>query len=155
MLTVHQLPDGTPITTASILPEEAANLKTRFAAAEIVIASSTDPENPSTLIYVSNRNIGPEKIEAGIDETALYHPDEDTIAIFEWSNSTLTLLKHVHTGLRQIRSFALGPEDTKEYLIAGGAEKGGVAMYRRIDGGRDLEFIDGNNEFNATSFVFL
>jgi len=71
---------------------------------------------------------------------------------------TLRLVNQVHTGLRQIRSFAIGKLGTEgeEFLIAGANTQGGVAVFQRTDGGRNLTLVARNTELqNRTSFVFL
>lgn len=72
--------------------------------------------------------------------------------------ATLRLTNQVFTGLSQIRSFAIGKtgDGGDEFLIAGANTEGGVAVFRRIDGGKNLELVVRNQELqNRTSFVFL
>jgi 6-phosphogluconolactonase (cycloisomerase 2 family) len=72
--------------------------------------------------------------------------------------ATLRLTNQVFTGLSQIRSFAIGKTGGggDEFLIAGANTEGGVAVFRRIDGGKNLELVVRNQELqNRTSFVFL
>ncbi|KAJ2923344.1 hypothetical protein H1R20_g13751, partial [Candolleomyces eurysporus] len=73
--------------------------------------------------------------------------------------ATLRLTNQVFTGLRQIRSFAIGKADENggdEFLIAGANLDGGVAVFRRTEGGRNLELVTRNTELQSrTSFVFL
>ena len=74
------------------------------------------------------------------------------------SGSCLNLITQVFTGLRQIRSMNIGPVETggDEFLIAGASVAGGVAMFRRIDGGRNLVEVVRNEDIaNRTSFVFV
>ncbi|KAG6836891.1 hypothetical protein H0H93_001722 [Arthromyces matolae] len=152
-------PNGTTLPLlANISTIPPNNLNAKFAAAEILISTST-ADFPDPLIYVSNRNLGPE-----------FDPKGDTIAIFQFNNSTsttstdrdsssrkrmlkrsrrdlqltssttsnspLSLVAQVPTGLRQIRSMALGPVTTggDEFIIAGANLDGGVAIFRRVDG---------------------
>lgn len=72
---------------------------------------------------------------------------------------TLTLVGHVYTGLRQVRSFAIGPTAKKggdEFLIAGATEENGVAVFRRIQGGRNLTEVARDTTYlERTSFLFL
>ncbi|ESK95856.1 hypothetical protein Moror_12354 [Moniliophthora roreri MCA 2997] len=147
-------PNGTAfplLANVSIIPPNPLN-GTKFAAAEILISTPTE-KFPNPLIYVSNRNIG-ETID----------PNGDTIAIFEFQNGTttstgaLTLLAQVPTGLQQIRSMALGRVDDggDEFIIAGANTVGGVAVFQRVDGGRNLTLVARNEEIaNRTSFVFV
>ncbi|KAJ7100708.1 Lactonase, 7-bladed beta-propeller-domain-containing protein [Mycena belliarum] len=70
----------------------------------------------------------------------------------------LRLLAQVPTGLQQIRSMALGRADGggDAFVIAGANTVGGVAVFKRVDGGRNLTLVARNNELeNRTSFVFL
>jgi hypothetical protein len=70
----------------------------------------------------------------------------------------LKLLAQVPTGLQQIRSMALGRVDDggDEFIIAGANTVGGVAVFQRVDGGRDLKLVARNQEIaNRTSFVFV
>lgn len=72
--------------------------------------------------------------------------------------ATLRLTNQVFTGLSQIRSFAIGKTEGggDEFLIAGANTQGGVAVFKRTDGGRNLELVVRNQELqNRTSFVFL
>ncbi|KAF8984491.1 Lactonase, 7-bladed beta-propeller-domain-containing protein [Cyathus striatus] len=197
-LTAQQIPEGPNGTTlpllanVSIIPPD-VNFNGSFFGAEILISEPTE-QFPDPLIYVSNRNLGPE-----------FDPRGDAIAIFQFSNSssanssdtnaastkvngtysrrnarrhtrdlfvrqdsgstdegaasgTLTLLTHVFTGLKQIRSMALGRvvDGGDEFLIAGANVDGGVAVFQRVDGGMNLTLITRNEEVaNRTSFVFI
>jgi len=185
-LTAQQIPaapNGTTfplIANVSIIPPTISS-QVSFAGAEILISEPTE-KFPDPLIYVSNRNLGPD-----------FDPQGDTIAIFEFKNSTsstparrfharqwnlrerrdveapaavpvsevqgsLTLLSQVFTGLKQIRSMTLGPvaAGADEFLIAGANVDGGVAVFSRIDGGRNLTLVARNTDIaNRTSFVFV
>ncbi|KAG6816389.1 hypothetical protein H0H87_006538 [Tephrocybe sp. NHM501043] len=171
-------PNGTvlpPIANVSIIPQNTLNAK--FAAAEILISKPTT-KFPDPLIYVSNRNLGPE-----------FDPQGDTIAIFEFNNGSstlaecnstnqkrlhrrdrrglerqastsgsLSLITQVSTGLKQIRSMSIGPVNGggDEFLVAGANVDGGVVMFRRVNGGRNLTEVVRNKEIaNRTSFVFI
>ncbi|KAG6886382.1 hypothetical protein C0992_004298 [Termitomyces sp. T32_za158] len=171
-------PNGTAlplIANVSTIPSNSLNAK--FAAAEILISTPTS-QFPDPLIYVSNRNLGPE-----------FDPRGDTIAIFELkrtsintamdhpsvnskrmlrsprntqspatSASSLSLIAQVPTGLKQIRSMSLGPVTSggDEFLIAGANMDGGVAVFRRVKQGRNLTEIARNEKIaSRTSFVFV
>ncbi|KAF8908106.1 Lactonase, 7-bladed beta-propeller-domain-containing protein [Gymnopilus junonius] len=107
-----------------------------WAAAEILIPPSS-PKFPRSYIYVSNRNTGKQITEG------------DTIAIFEHVNAGqpdegLELVKHVYTGLDQIRAMEFGNAEQggDEFLVAAGyIEMGGVIVFRRTEEGRDLEIL--------------
>ncbi|KAJ6504090.1 Lactonase, 7-bladed beta-propeller-domain-containing protein [Mycena vitilis] len=175
-LTAQAIPAGPNGTTSPLL----ANVTTfpagalpgsKFAAAEILISTPTDAF-PTPLIYVSNRNISPNVTDSA----------GDTIAIYEFLNGTeactttnarrmlrrrarrqaatpqLNLLAQVPTGLQQIRSMALGRVDDggDEFIIAGANTVGGVAVFQRVDGGRNLTLVARNADLqNRTSFVFV
>ncbi|KAJ7719095.1 hypothetical protein DFH07DRAFT_898853 [Mycena maculata] len=145
----------------------------QFAAAELLISTPTDAF-PTPLLYVSNRNISPNVTD----------PRGDTIAIFEFVNGTdsaapattntrrmlrsrlrrqaqagqLQLVAQIPTGLQQIRSMALGRVDDggDQFIIAGANTEGGVAVFQRVDGGRNLTLATRNLDLgNRTSFVFV
>jgi len=184
-LTVQQIPAGPNGTTfpllanVSIVPQE-VNFNGSFAAAELLIAEPSE-NFPDPLIYVSNRNLGPE-----------FDPRGDTIAIFEFKSSpvtpytattvarrfhprrrqvrdealspvntitgNLTLQAQVFTGLKQIRSMTLGPaaDGGDEFLVAGANVDGGVAVFKRTDSGRNLTVVARNTDIpSRTSFVFV
>jgi hypothetical protein len=196
-LTAQQIPaapNGTTfplIANVSIVPPtpptgaSGAPFNGSFFAAEILITTPTE-KFPDPLIYVSNRNLGPD-----------LDPRGDSIAIFQFKRGsvatppvrrrlhsrnliinskrepqtqeldctpvnpiegTLELQAQVFTGLEQIRSMALGrvSDGGDEFLIAGGNVAGGVVVYRRVDGGRDLEEVARNTDIDSrTSFVFV
>ena len=78
-------------------------------------------------VYVSNRNDP--------------HPEGDTIAVFSTvtpSEPKLTLLSETRTGLRHLRGMVFFGEDER-FLIAGGANGGGVKVFERIDDGSTLK----------------
>jgi hypothetical protein len=201
-LTAQQIPaapNGTTlplIANVSIVPSDDLNLNATFAGAEILISEPSELF-PVPLIYVSNRNLGPE-----------LDPRGDSIAIFEFNNATgssdtnnntsstllsrfgnvvaksirrlhtrqfkngkerelesrdtasgtLTLQTQVFTGLEQIRGMALGPATGggDAYLIAGAFVKGGIVMFNRTNGGRNLTEVARNQDLSTrTSFVFV
>ncbi|KAF8882109.1 Lactonase, 7-bladed beta-propeller-domain-containing protein [Infundibulicybe gibba] len=132
------------LASASIVPPNPPT-GSKFAAAEILISTPSN-KFPTPLIYVSNRNIGTAK-----------DPRGDTIAIYEFQGGInsdpstqegkrmvrraapkFKLLAQVYTGLTQIRSMSLGRavDGGDEFLIAGGNAAGGVAVFKRVNGGR-------------------
>lgn len=184
-LTAQQIPAGPNGTTfpllanVSIVPQD-FNFNGSFFAAEILISEPSE-RFPDPLIYVSNRNLGPE-----------FDPRGDTIAIFEFKSSpvtpatttvgrrfhprqwqvreedpcspvnsitgSLTLQSQVFTGLKQIRSMTLGrvADGGDEFLVAGANVDDGVAVFKRTDGGRNLSEVARNTDIpSRTSFVFL
>ncbi|KAF9019799.1 putative isomerase YbhE, partial [Hymenopellis radicata] len=183
-LTAQQIPaapNGTTfplLANVSVIPD-GAPAGTSFAAAEILISTPTE-RFPSPLIYVSNRNIG-ETIDPNGDTIAIFEFINGTSAT---GNSTspackrnnkrmqkvrrfgmakregeaLQLLAQIPTGLQQIRGMMLGnvADGSDEFVMAGANTEGGVAMFRRVDGGRSLELVVRNEDLqNRTSFVFL
>jgi len=106
-------------------------------AAEILIPPS-NAAFPNTYIYVSNR-----------DEP---NPMGDTITIFE--PGTMEMVGEVRTGLKHLRGMLFGGEDNK-WLVAGGAQGGGVKIFERIDGGKGLKEVAKTEEVLApTSFLW-
>ncbi|KAJ7672681.1 Lactonase, 7-bladed beta-propeller-domain-containing protein [Mycena rosella] len=91
--------------------------------------------------YVSNRN----------NPAA----EGDTIAIFSIASDTLELIAEVSTGLKHLRGMVFGgPED--KWLVAGGAQGGGVKVFERIDGGKGLKLIAENSSIEApTGFLWV
>ncbi|PFH45230.1 hypothetical protein AMATHDRAFT_161630 [Amanita thiersii Skay4041] len=96
-------------------------------------------------IYVSNRN----------DPS----PDGDCIAIFSISDNSgsdaLRLVNEIHTGLKHVRGMAFGgPED--KWLAVGGVNAGGVRIFERVDGGRNLKLVAVQDDVEApTGFLWL
>ena len=145
--------DAPILAEASIVPPDPP-FGSQFAAAEILIPPTT-PQFPTPLIYVSNRNIGPGK-----------DPRGDTIAIFEHvvdsescTSSQLNLVAQVFTGLDQIRGMQFGrvEDGGVEFLVASGfAGSGGVVVFKRTDGGRNLVEVARNMDvLTRTSFVWV
>ncbi|KAF8216415.1 Lactonase, 7-bladed beta-propeller-domain-containing protein [Mycena galopus ATCC 62051] len=109
-------------------------------AAELLI-----PEPNSTFstpyAYVSNRNNPAE--------------EGDTVAIFSIEGDTLKLVAEVPTGLKHLRGMVFGGPDDK-WLVAGGANGGGVKVFERIDGGKGLKEVAANSSVEApTGFLWV
>ncbi|KAH8103373.1 putative isomerase YbhE [Cristinia sonorae] len=146
-LTQQQIPpapNGTSTidATFSILPPNPP-AQAEWHAGEILLTEAS-PQFNQPFIYVSNRNTGP-----------ILDPRGDAIAIFA-VEPQLRFIKHVFTGLDQIRGMMVGgPEN--EFLIASGvAGNAGVIMLKRTNGGADLEIIATNQQLpTRTSFVWL
>lgn len=136
-------PNGTTplIANFSILPPTYP-AGSDFHAGEILLTEFS-PSFPEPFIYVSNRNTG------NVD------PRGDTIAIFQVVPQ-LKLVKQVYTGLQQIRGMQLGGPE-KEFLIAAGvAGSAGTMVFKRINGGADLQLVAQNTEIaQRSSFVWL
>ncbi|KAH9475848.1 hypothetical protein JR316_0011408 [Psilocybe cubensis] len=186
-LTAQQIPEAPNGTTqpllanVSTIPQDDLGLNASFRVAELIISEPTE-QFPTPLIYVSNRNLGPD-----------FDPRGDTVAIYEFKNCTgadpvsdapisrraharswsrrqetvgsgnaypsaFVLQSQTFTGLTQIRSMALGhvEDGGDQFLIAGANTEGGVAVFSRVDGGRNLTLVARNEDVqNRTSFVFL
>ncbi|KAG8896348.1 hypothetical protein FRC00_006091, partial [Tulasnella sp. 408] len=93
--------------------------------AEVLLSEST-PAYPEPLIYASNRNDP--------------HAEGDSIAIFTTADSAggFSLVKEVRTGLNHLRAVTFGGEEDK-YLVVGGLNGGGIKVFERTDGGRNLK----------------
>ena len=89
-------------------------------AAELLCPQTNDLF-PVPLLYASNRNDP--------------RPSGDVISIFTMlssNSSKLELVGELETGLNHVRSFIFfGPQD--KYLIAGGANGGGVKVFERLE----------------------
>jgi 6-phosphogluconolactonase (cycloisomerase 2 family) len=95
-------------------------------AAEILIPP-TNATFPTHYLYLSNRN----------DPS----PEGDIISIFSIEEpGSLELIKEVRTGLKHVRGIVFGGQDD-QYLVVGGARGGGVKVYERVDGGKDLKVV--------------
>ncbi|KAI0653934.1 putative isomerase YbhE [Cubamyces menziesii] len=122
-----------------------------MAAGEILLAeASPSPAQGSNsssqpFIYVSNRNVG------------VQDPRGDAIAIYA-VEPELRFVKHVFTGLDQIRGMELsGAGSGDAFLVAAGvAGDAGVVVFRRTQGGADLELVAANRDVpTRSSFVWL
>lgn len=109
-----------------------------------ILLTTPNTAFPHPYIYVSNRN----------DPC----PEGDTIAIFSLENGETEPqpVTEVHTGLKHLRAMAFGGENDR-WLIAGGVEGGGVKIFERVQGGKDLKEVASLGEDiapKATSFVW-
>ena len=92
-------------------------------AAEILIPTPNE-QFPSPYLYASNR-----------DDPS---PEGDTISIFSIADDTLDLISEVATGLTHVRGMAFGGPSS-EWLVAGGTKGGGVKIFQRVEGGKNLK----------------
>ena len=141
-LTQHTLPalnSGVQpqlVATLPVIPSGASN--TTLGAGELLL-SPANSQFPTQYLYASNRN----------------DPDSngDTIAIF--AMNPLRLVTQVRTGLQGLRGIQIGGNQG-QYLIAGGQNGGGIAVFERTSGGTSLTLrarVQGVQ--SPTSFVFL
>ncbi|KAI0371947.1 putative isomerase YbhE [Pilatotrama ljubarskyi] len=119
----------------------------QMAAGEILLAEASDQEGSDftqPFIYVSNRNVGAQD------------PRGDAIAIYA-VEPELAFVKHVFTGLDQIRGMELSGGSENAFLVAGGvAGDAGVVVLKRTQGGADLEIVATNRDVpTRSSFVWL
>ncbi|GJE92408.1 isomerase YbhE-like protein [Phanerochaete sordida] len=136
-------PNGTTplLANASILPPTIP-AGSDFHAGEILLTEFS-PSFPQPLIYVSNRNTG------NVD------PRGDTIAIFALE-PRLTLVQQVYTGLDQIRGMQLGGPENEFLIAAGVAGSAGTKVFKRVNGGTNLELVATNTDIDQrSSFVWL
>lgn len=115
-----------------------------YGAAELLIPPP-NPRFPIQYIYASNRNIGQVMDDRG-----------DSIAIFQYTFGQLKLVNQFFTGLYQVRSMQFGGKND-EYLVAAGATgNGGVAIFKRVERGRNFAEITRNLEIpTRASFVWV
>lgn len=141
-------PNGTSAIIASVptYPSDGP-AGAQWAAAEILIPAPKDLFT-TPYIYVSNRN----KATGAVDSRG------DGVAIFAFDKGagSLTLVKQVFMGLTQVRGMAFGGAQN-EWLVTGSAEgSGGIGVWERTDGGRDLELVVRNTQLaTRTGFVWL
>ncbi|CAL1711668.1 unnamed protein product [Somion occarium] len=128
----------TSVPTMRKFPPEPA--RSQMLGAEILIPS---PNNsfPHPYIYASNRN----------DPS----PEGDTISIYSIADPTkLEPVNEVKSGLRHLRGMLFGGPNDK-YLVAGGANGGGVKVFERIDGGKGLRELAAVNVLAPTGFLWV
>ena len=116
----------------------------KFAAAEVLIP----PPNqafPSTLVYASNRNIGPND-----------DPRGDSIAVFALDgDGKLQIVNQFFTGLKQVRGMQFGGPDNRYLVASGVVGDGGVVVFERGGQGADFTQVASNKDIpNLTSFVW-
>lgn len=144
MLTKHRFPqlpaEPTFLTSTPTMSNPPPSLGNMLAA-EILIPP-TNATFPTPYLYLSNRN-NPS-------------PGGDTIAIFSISNpDSLELIVEVKTGLNHVRGMLFGGPDDK-WLVAGGANGGGIKVFERADGGRNLKAVAENDSIEApTGFLWV
>lgn len=138
---IPSYPNGTSpfISVVSVVPTDGPS-DAQWFAAELLIPPTTD-EFPIPYIYASNRNI------ANRGPSGDHDPRGDPIAIFEHvgkgtANETLELIAEVYTGLEELRGVEYGFDIWKggeKYIVALGAQSGGMVVFERVDGGRGLK----------------
>ncbi|TFK86813.1 putative isomerase YbhE [Polyporus arcularius HHB13444] len=132
----------------SIIPPGVPQGATLFAAEILLAEASTQPGSnfSQPFLYASNRNTN----------TAVLDPRGDAIAIYA-VEPELTFVKHVFTGLNQIRGMELSGGSENEFLVAAGVGgAAGTIVLKRTQGGADLEIVATNKEIpTRSSFVWL
>lgn len=109
-------------------------------AAEILIPPPND-RFPAPYLYVSNRN----------DPS----PEGDTISIFSIADDTLDLISEVATGLNHVRGMMFGGPNS-EWLVVGGTKGGGVKVFQRVEGGKNLKQVAHDPSVQSpTGFAWL
>ena len=150
-------PNGTSpfISVVSIIPTDGP-ADAQWFAAELLIPPIS-PEFPIPYIYASNRNI------ANRSPSGDHDPRGDPIAIFEHigkgtANETLELISEVYTGLEELRGFGYGSSILKggeKYLVALGAQSGGMVVFERVDGGRGLKEVARDDTVEPRSTLLM
>lgn len=136
-------PNGTSplVANLSILPPTQPS-GSDWHAGEILLLE-VSPSFPHPYIYVSNRNTG------NVD------PRGDTIAIFALEPQ-LTLVQQVYTGLDQVRGMQVGGPENEFLIAAGVAGSAGTIVFKRTEGGANLEKVAQNTQVTQrSSFVWL
>ncbi|KAJ7580609.1 putative isomerase YbhE [Mycena floridula] len=149
---IPSYPNGTSefISNVSVAPTDGPADGAWFAAELLAPPKST--ASRIQYLYATNRNI------ANRTPSGDHDPRGDPIAIFEASaDGALTLVKQVYTGLEELRGVEFGAvgSGAEEYLVATGAQSGGVAVYKRVDGGADLELVVRDDTVVPRSTVLL
>ncbi|KZP28429.1 3-carboxy-cis,cis-mucoante lactonizing enzyme [Athelia psychrophila] len=143
-LTAHRLPALPAAPTLTHTTPTLSNqppLPNDMLAAEILIPTP-NAAFPSPYLYISNRN----------DPS----PEGDTIAIFTLADKEKpVLVREVRTGLKHVRGIEFGGPDNK-WLVAGGVFGGGVKVFERTEGGKNLKLVAELNDVDApTAFLWV
>ena len=134
------------ISNLSIVPEDQAALAgAKFGAAEVLIPPPNE-SFPSTLVYASNRNIGPNDDPRG---------DSITVLTLD-ANGNLKIINQFFTGLKQVRGMQFGGPDNMFLVASGVVGDGGVVVFQRTGQGADFVPVASNKDIpNLTSFVWV
>jgi hypothetical protein len=141
---VPAAPNGTSsiASTLSIIPPNPPNGAV-WAAAEVIIPTP-NTAFPTPYIYTSNRNTGTQDARG------------DAITIAQYSGGALSAVAYVYTGIDQIRGMGIGGANNEFVIVGGYAGSGGVAVFRRTNGGANLTFVARDTTLpTRTSFVWL
>ncbi|KZT72346.1 putative isomerase YbhE [Daedalea quercina L-15889] len=133
--------EPTHIATLSTLAHTAPEATPCMFASEILL-SAPNASFPTPYIYVSNRN----------DPS----PGNDTIAIFSTADSEggLAMVAEVRTGLKHLRGMVFGGPDNR-WLVAGGVHGGGMKVFDRVNGGKDLKEVASLGLEAPTGFLWI
>lgn len=107
-------------------------------AAELLLPPPSS-EYPIPYLYVSNRN----------DPS----PEGDTIAVFAVSGGKLELVNEVRSGLNHLRGMVF--DASGRWLVAGGANGGGVKVFERVERGRALREVAQVDVEAPTAFLWM
>ncbi|KZP28433.1 putative isomerase YbhE [Athelia psychrophila] len=143
-LTAHRLPALPAAPTLTHTTPTLSNplpLPNDMLAAEILVPTP-NAAFPSPYLYISNRN----------DPS----PEGDTIAIFTLADKEQpVLVQEVRTGLKHVRGIVFGGPDDK-WLVAGGVLGGGVKVFERTEGGKNLKLVAELKDVEApTGFLWI
>jgi 6-phosphogluconolactonase (cycloisomerase 2 family) len=107
----------------------------KFAAAEVLLPPPNDVF-PSTLVYASNRNSGPNN-----------DPRGDSIAVFTLdADGKLQIINQIFTGLSQVRGMEFGGPDNTFLVTSGAAGDGGVVVFERVGQGAGFVQVASNKD---------
>ncbi|KAI0683998.1 putative isomerase YbhE [Cytidiella melzeri] len=143
-LTAHRFPplpaEPTLIATVPTMSKFPGNPQQLGMLAAEILLPKPNRSFPSPYLYVSNRN----------DPS----PEGDVIAIFSVEDpEKLVPVAEVRSGLKHLRGMQFGGSDDK-YLVAGGAQGGGVKVFERVDGGKGLKGVASINLNAPTGFLW-
>lgn len=143
-LSAHRMPplpaEPTLTHTTSTLSNPLPLPNDMLAAEILVPAINSAFQTP--YLYISNRN----------DPS----PEGDTIAIFTLEDKEKpVLVNEVRTGLKHVRGIVFGGPDDK-WLVAGGVLGGGVKVFERTEGGKNLKVVAELKDIEAaTGFLWI
>ena len=139
-----QTPAASHSLSSTILFSEGVKIPDAVTAGEILIPT---PNSSFTVpyIYVSNRYDS--RLDGG-DTIGIFHITDPDAGKFEY-------VGEIETEFKQLRGMGFIGKDAK-WLVAGGVFQGGVKIYERVDGGKNLKLVAETNDIDLPcSFVEL